>query len=49
MPALMEGLVFFMVLITNKSRIRKLLCSGIFRDPDLGYLGKCCYQLFLTV
>ena len=42
----MEGLVFFMVLITSKSRIRKSLCNGIIGDLDLGYLGKCCCQRF---
>lgn len=46
MPPLMEGLVFFMVLITSKLRIRKSLCSGITGDWDLGYLGKRCCQPF---
>lgn len=46
MPPLMEGLVFFMVLITSTLRIRKSLCSGITGDWDLGYLGKCCCQAF---
>lgn len=46
MSTLMEVLVFFMVLITSKSRIRKSFCSGIIGDLDLGNLEKRCYQPF---
>lgn len=45
-PTLMEVLVFFMVLITNKSRIRKSLCSGITGNLNSGYLEKFCCQPF---
>lgn len=46
MSTLMEVLVFFMVLITSKSRIRKSFRSGIIGDLDLGNLEKWCCQPF---
>lgn len=49
MSTLMEVLVFFMVLITSKSSIRKSFCSGIIGDLDLGNLEKQAANLFNSV
>lgn len=49
MPTLMEVLVFFLVLITNKSRIRKITLQGIIGDSDHSNLGTCCCKHFNSV
>lgn len=48
-PTLMEVIVFFMVLITNKLRIRKSLCSGIIWRLRFGLPGKMLLPAFLMV